>query len=1082
MLVQRFLKLLSHVDFPEEIIALTFTRKAAGEMRERIVSALAYARKLPKPNGYQSVTWELAKSALEKSNQYKWCLEENPNRLRILTIDSLSASLCAQIPLLSGFGITPTVSENAMPYYKKAIERLLYSNENNQSIENLLLHLDNNVEQVGALLIKILSCREQWLPHIVSHYKNPDQLKIELELGLKNIALEKMVTVKQLINPTLASELTVLAKFSGKNLCALDKENPLCCWADKNSFPNTTISDFESWLGLATLVLTKQREWRKTVDKRMGFPADKKYKHHKIRFLNLLETLHKHESLRIALSDLLDCPPLQYTERQWKALHALVKLLPKLAAELQVVFIEHNVIDFIELTLGALRALGDPLEPTDLALYLDHQIQHLLIDEFQDTSLIQFRFIEQLVSSWQSNDGRTLFLVGDPMQSIYRFRNAEVGLFLRAQQQGIGNLTLKKLTLHSNYRSNANVVSWINHVFSNVFPKQADVTTGSIPYSPATPTQEKKSPDIAYYFLKDGHEKHEAQQVTHIIQSIVNQDPQASIAILVRSRTQLADIIPALQIAKIPFQALDIEKLKHRLEIQDLLSLTQALLHFDDRMAWLAILRAPWCGLTLNDLHSITEDCQEKPIWSSLKHFSTIAALSGDAKIRLQHLVPILEKGLQDKGRKPLASWLKNIWIAIGGLASLTSESEIHNTTAYYKLLEAIEDDFSFESLAGKLEQLYAEPTHQQTNLQIMTIHKAKGLEFDHIILPGLNRTTPANQNQILSWLDRPLLKGGSNLILAPIRAANESHDAIYHYLKMVERMKLSHESSRLLYVAVTRAKSALHLVSCWNQEKPTGGSFLELMWPTCQENIEKYTINVLEKENNDKDNKKKNYLMRLRTHLKIPLVTSEQCITPIAITKEITNLSSPTQQTQQHYLGIVVHEILERISIEGIDEWPIEKVMALKPNWERRLEQLGTLTQYLDHYSNLMTHAITNIVNDPRGKWILSTHHREARSEYALTTIQDDIPVKFIIDRTFIDENNIRWIIDYKISVPKDEPIEKFLLSEKECYENQLQQYANLFTTMENRLIKLGLYFPLCCGWYEWETPVPEGEKAEEY
>ena len=73
-------------------------------------------------------------------------------------------------------------------------------------------------------------------------------------------------------------------------------------------------------------------------------------------------------------------------------------------------------------------------------------MQHILIDEFQDISVAQYRLIEKLISTWQQDDGRTLFVVGDPMQSIYRFREAEVGLFLRTQTKGIGTLSLQPMT------------------------------------------------------------------------------------------------------------------------------------------------------------------------------------------------------------------------------------------------------------------------------------------------------------------------------------------------------------------------------------------------------------------------------------------------------------------------------------------------------------------------------------------------------------------------------------------------------------------------------------------------------------
>src|SRR5439155_5619839 len=132
-----------------------------------------------------------------------------------------------------------------------------------------------------------------------------------------------------------------------------------------------------------------------------------------------------------------------------------------------VIFAERAEADFTEFAQGAVRALGTPEAPSDLLLALDYRIRHVLVDEFQDTSISQWELLERLTAGWQQGDGRTLFVVGDPMQSIYRFREAEVGLFLRARREGLGtaglpNVALEPLTLETNFRSQAGIVDWVN--------------------------------------------------------------------------------------------------------------------------------------------------------------------------------------------------------------------------------------------------------------------------------------------------------------------------------------------------------------------------------------------------------------------------------------------------------------------------------------------------------------------------------------------------------------------------------------------------------------------------------------------
>lgn len=109
-----------------------------------------------------------------------------------------------------------------------------------------------------------------------------------------------------------------------------------------------------------------------------------------------------------------------------------------------------------------MSALGADEAPTDLALRLDYRLRHILVDEFQDTSWLQKKLLEKLTFDWQPGDGRTLFIVGDGMQSCYGFRNANVGLFLAVRDKGIGQVSLDSLKLRVNFRSQANIVDWVN--------------------------------------------------------------------------------------------------------------------------------------------------------------------------------------------------------------------------------------------------------------------------------------------------------------------------------------------------------------------------------------------------------------------------------------------------------------------------------------------------------------------------------------------------------------------------------------------------------------------------------------------
>src|SRR6202030_4287668 len=151
------------------------------------------------------------------------------------------------------------------------------------------------------------------------------------------------------------------------------------------------------------------------------------------------------------------------------------RVLQSAAAHLQAEFALVGRVDHTYVAGAARAALADAGLPTDLALRTGLSLRHILVDEFQDTSIAQFDLIESLTLGWEEGDGRTLFVVGDPMQSIYQFREAEVGLFLRARDAGIGGVRLEALQLSRNFRSVPELIEWTNESFTKLFPGSDDV-------------------------------------------------------------------------------------------------------------------------------------------------------------------------------------------------------------------------------------------------------------------------------------------------------------------------------------------------------------------------------------------------------------------------------------------------------------------------------------------------------------------------------------------------------------------------------------------------------------------------------
>ena len=208
----------------------------------------------------------------------------------------------------------------------------------------------------------------------------------------------------------------------------------------------------------------------------------------KARIQSVADEFARHEELWEPLDATRALPPREYEDAEWTVLKSLLLVLRLAAAELKFVFAERKAADYPEFAAAARQALGTAEEPTDTALALDARLRHVLVDEFQDTSEAQVQLLRSLTAGWERGDGRTVFLVGDPMQSIYRFRNAEVGLFLDVRDRGLGDIELEPLTLRVNFRSTQPIVQWVNQAFARVLPPRDDVLRGAVKYSESVAT------------------------------------------------------------------------------------------------------------------------------------------------------------------------------------------------------------------------------------------------------------------------------------------------------------------------------------------------------------------------------------------------------------------------------------------------------------------------------------------------------------------------------------------------------------------------------------------------------------------
>ncbi len=1088
LITQRFLVLLARVNSPEEIIAITFTRKAAAEMRDRLLSALRLATK-PLPadaDPYLKQTRDLACIALQRDAELNWQLLTNPARLRMQTIDSLCASLTRQLPVMARFGAQPGIADDPESLYREAAQQTLADLERGEAwspaIEHLLAHLDNNLSVAESMLVQMLAKRDQWLRHLVT-LRNEDERRELLEQALQGVIDTTLQRAQQLFPVAHISELCEVMNFAANHV---NDDHAMACCRELNDLPD---EDMAQWQGVIELLLKQDGDWRsniKGITAKQGFPAasstkDKNeaqlFTRKKTALVELTGLLSEVPDLQQALNDICNLPGPNYSDDQWQIVEAMCELLLVAAAHLRVVFGSRGQVDFSEIQQSALQALGEEDNPTDLALSLDYRIQHLLVDEFQDTSFGQYRLLQRLTAGWQRGDGRTLFLVGDPMQSIYRFREAEVGLYLRARHEGIGEIVLTPLTLSVNFRSQAGIVEWVNQSFAQLFPQQEDVTVGAVSYSDSVAFHDHDGDAVTIHPALSHDSEGEALKIVQLVQQALQQNPHGTVAVLVRARSHLVAIVAAMKRAGLRYRAIEIEALGHRPVVQDLYALTRALLHPADRIAWLALLRAPWCGLPLADLAALTNAPRRSVVWELMQN---VELLSDGGQQRLQQLQIVLAQALQSRGRHRLRRWIESVWVQLGGPACVEGVTDLEDAEVFFNLLDRLDSASGLDELKQldeSLAQLYALPdVDADERIQVMTIHKSKGLEFDTVILPGLGRKAPPGDSPMLVWQER-WSDGGSELLLAPVRATGEEHDAIYRYIQKIAAQKGEYETGRVLYVAATRAKRRLHLLghTTVNEDElrePQKSSLLRLLWPVVETCFS-------ELQSAESPPQPAELVLSTAVPLLRRLLCDWQRPSPAAAVAVINQVTAGgdgpldpdylwASESARH-IGTVVHELLQRIGQDGVEQWSAARIESLRPYYRIVLSRLGVVGDELDAAVLRVEQALLQTLNDGRGRWLFDDRHQESRCEYAVSGLLNGQVVRSVIDRTFVDAEGRRWIVDYKTAGYEDDDMDNFIAAEALRYRPQLERYAQMMALEDNRPIELGLYFPLLQAWHSW-------------
>jgi ATP-dependent exoDNAse (exonuclease V) beta subunit len=1071
LLIRRYLALLATVQQPEQVVAITFTRKAAAEMRTRVLRALrAAAAGIPDTKTHERMAVELAAAVMARDAELEWRVLSQPQRLRIDTLDAFNAWLARRLPVLADGVAAAGIAEKADDLYREAARRTLAGLDGDNAavsaaLRTLLQDAGNDFAHLERLLAALLPRRDQWLRPLAG--LTTHELRAQLEAALQRLVDDELATVAAFCDERLLAALAPLLRHAAST-AADALRSVLSPWLALERPPAAGAIALAAWRGVAALLLTKQGEWRKRVAKPEGFGPEHAELRDRLRAV--LADLETHEALRAALAAVSSLPDATYSAAQWQSLDALKVVLVTLAAELKVTFAGHRVVDFVELALAAQRALGQVDEPSELLLALDRRIQHLLVDEFQDTSQSQRRLLELLTAGWQRGDGRTLFLVGDPMQSIYRFRDADMSLFLLAKRRGIGNVSLHSLVLDRNFRSAPVIVDWVNDAFAHVFPPADDVATGRAGFRASAATRVPNAAQFVRTHAADAAEHAEAARVAAILEEERRRDPEQSIAVLVQSRRHLEGLRELLRGRGIAAHAVEIDTLAEQSVAQDLLGLTRALLHFDDRIAWLAVLHAPWCGLTFADLEALCRDSADA-VWDLLREPARIARLSADGRARALRFRETLAAAFARREHLTLARWVEETWLALDGAACLDTAAERLAAEQFFAMLAGaarygdLDDPPALERALDVAQPQTDAP--RERGVEIMTMHRAKGLEFDTVVLLGLAREPRPGEPKALQWMARSARDGTDDLIMVPAAVATDEGAArLVEFVRRSERDRDFAERARLLYVAATRARERLHLV--WQlprgAERPARSTLLAHLWPVVGANappsaeaaeaLDQAVVTPV--------------LRRLALHAEAPLA-------PEAL--ELPHAVAPLRPEfvwageAAVHVGTLVHRYLQRIADEGLASWNERRIDGERSAFRFALELLGVEPRELDAAVVRVAAALIRALADPDGRWTLGPHE-SARTELRVTIRAGAFLEHIRLDRTFVAEGK-RWIIDFKTSSHEGGGLEAFLASEVKRYAPQLERYARAVAAVDRLPVQLALYFPLLGALRSWPAAV---------
>ncbi|HRE33433.1 MAG TPA: 3'-5' exonuclease, partial [Candidatus Berkiella sp.] len=346
----------------------------------------------------------------------------------------------------------------------------------------------------------------------------------------------------------------------------------------------------------------------------------------------------------------------------------------------------------------------------------------------------------------------------------------------------------------------------------------------------------------------------------------------------------------------------------------------------------------------------------------------------------------------------------RGLWLTLGGENGY-ARPVLADIDAVFELIANMQESgilLDVDAFEERLSQLYADVSATQENsahlpVELLTLHKAKGLEFDTVIIPYLHKLPKRNDPALLRWFEYTL-GNRVDLLLAPYRLVSQEYDPLYRYVDHCLSQKDRFEMARLLYVGATRAKNRLYLLGEYEVtdkgevKSPLKGSFWDMLWPYVEQDfLHEHDEDTLTLDLNEGPNEK--LLRRLKTPF-----NSLKLQQDLALPDDDLNRPQMSDYVAR-CAGTVFHRLLQRLTDENSNEAQPDVLKVC----ELALKRMGLIGQELLQASTLIREALNSMLADEKGRWIMDPRHQERQREWALSVKTSYGIEHYVIDFSFI-------------------------------------------------------------------------------